>query len=92
MSAWPLSILEAAVVRTPSQRVAVVAAEDDLFATDGAVARYRDALETQVFPGVEVVLYASDGRLDGAPETVASLADVDLASLRWHRFDLRRPA
>lgn len=96
MSAWPLSILEAAVIRTPSQRVAFVAAEDALFAADGAAARYRDALEAEVFPGVDVVLYATDTtggiRLDGTPETLASLAGVDLAGLRWHRYDLRRPA
>lgn len=96
MGAWPLSILEAAVIRTPSQRVALVAAEDTLFAADGEAARYRDALAAEVFPGVEVVLYATDTtggiRLDGSPETVALLEGLDLAGLRWHRYDLRRPA
>ena len=93
---WPLSIMEATVIRTPSQRVALVAAEDTLLAADADVARYRAALQTEIFPGLDVVLYATgptgDVRLDGTPDAVASLAGLNLGALRWHRYDLRRPA
>ena len=95
MYGWPLPVLEATMIRTASQRVALVAAADALFATDADAAEYRDALETEIFPGVDVVLYATDAaggvRLDGAAETVASLSGVDLATLRSHRYDLSRP-
>ena len=84
------------MIRTPSQRVAIVAAEETLLAADADAAEYRDVLQREIFPGIDVVLYGTDPaggvRLDGAPDAVASLAGLNLGALRWHRYDMRRPA
>lgn len=96
MEGWPLAILDATIVRTSSQRVAVVAATDAILASEADTRRYRDTLEAAVFPGLDVVLLGTEPsggvRLIGPPTAVASLQEIDVARLRFHRYDLRRPA
>jgi hypothetical protein len=96
MDATPLSIIEATVIRTPSQRVALVAAGSSMLADEADASRYRDSLAADVFPGLDVVLLGTapsgDVRFLGPARAVASLAGLDMRTLRWHSFELRRPA